>query len=173
MNRRRVVRACEKIEHLERIFRVVVPSPVSAFNQANAPTSFAPFGCNIATGNEYMKPRSLLSLLVIAPLVPFLVAGTKTSRSTQSSESYEVYSALIPHIAALPQKKFLIAADTVSYAYTKVRFPVEPENLVTEEELDTRLATATPSEWSNIWKSQPCVLAPEAERKLYLSAMVD
>jgi len=60
------------------------------------------------------------------------------------------------------------------YADTKSQFPVEPQNIVTREEFDRelRLSRGTPA-WQKIWKSQPCILVPEAEREPYLSAMVD
>jgi hypothetical protein len=57
------------------------------------------------------------------------------------------YSVLIPQIPSVPEKKFLIANDTVLYDETKSQFPVEPENLVTKEKFDRRLAKATGSEW--------------------------
>lgn len=118
-----------------------------------------------------MKRRVWLLLLIIPFLAVFSVAALRTPDA--SSESYAIYSVLIPQIPSVPEKKFLIAADTVSYADTRSRFPVEPENLVTQEEFDKRLANATPDEWRIIRRSQPCVLAPEAEREAYLSAMTD
>lgn len=120
-----------------------------------------------------MKRRALLPLFIVPLSAAFSVPTGPTLRPTQSVESYAVYSVLIPQVASVPPEKFLIAADTVLYAETKSQFPVEPEKLVSKEDFDRRLAEATPSEWSEIWRSQPCVLAPEAEREAYLSAMVD
>jgi hypothetical protein len=127
----------------------------------------------MTSGGEYMKRRVLLLLLIVPFLAAFSVAALKTSDSKLSTESYAVYSVLIPQIPGVPEKKFLIATDTVLYADTKSRFPVEPENLVTREAFNSRIAKATGAEWDRIWKSQPCVLAPEAEREAYLSAMTD
>lgn len=119
-----------------------------------------------------MKRRVLLPLFIL-PLCAAFCVPTLPTHPTQSAESYAVYSVLIPQIASVPPEKFLIAADTVPYAETKSQFPVEPDSLVTKEDFDRRLAQATPSEWSEVWRSQPCVLAPEAERDTYLSAMTD
>lgn len=118
-----------------------------------------------------MKSRVWLALLIIPLLAAFSVAAPQPLDT--SSESYAIYSVLIPQIPSVPEKKFLIAASTVLYADTKSPFPVEPENLVTKEEFDKHLANATPDEWRRIRRSQPCVLAPEAEREAYLSAMMD
>jgi hypothetical protein len=120
-----------------------------------------------------MKRRVLLVLLIVLFFAAFSVPTLPTLPRPQAVESYAVYSVLIPQIASVPPEKFLIAADTVLYAETKSEFPVEPEHLVTKEEFNRRLAKATGSEWLEIWRSQPCVSAPEAEREAYLSAMVD
>jgi hypothetical protein len=119
-----------------------------------------------------MKNRFLFSSLVILLFVPATGGVPQTSPHTQSADAYAVYSALIPHISQPQKKKFLISADTVLYAESKSRFPVEPEDLVTREEFDRQLAKATSSEYVKIWKSQPCLLAPKAEREAYLSAMM-
>lgn len=94
--------------------------------------------------------------------------------SAQSAESYAVYSALIPQIQEVPQPKFLIADETVSYAKTKTIFPVDPENVMTIEEFHRQLKLSNGAQqFSKIFDGQPCVLVPEAEREAYVSAMVD
>ena len=130
-------------------------------------------GCNMSSGGKFMKRLILLPLLIGPLFGPFLFSAPQDSRHTPSAESYAVYSVLIPQIASVPAQKFLIATDTVLYADTKSQFRVEPENLITREEFNSRIAKATGAEWDRIWKSQPCVLAPEAERQAYLSAMAD
>jgi hypothetical protein len=99
--------------------------------------------------------------------------GLVLAQTTQATESYAVYSVLIPQIQTLPQTKFVIAAKTVPYADTKVRFAVEPENAVTSEEFDGRLSSGTPTERTEALKHKPCTVIPEAERMAYLSAMRD
>jgi hypothetical protein len=137
------------------------------------PTSVAALGCNMSSRGACMKRRVWVPLLIPPLLAAFSVAALQSSDSARSTESYAVYSILIPQIPGVPEKKFLLATHTVMYADTKSQFPVEPENLVTREEFNRRLAKATGPEWDRIWRSQPCILAPEAEREAYLSAMTD
>lgn len=115
--------------------------------------------------------RSVLFPLLITPFLG--ISSVALQPSDASSESYAVYSVLIPQIPSVPEKKFLISNNSAPYADTKSRFPVEPENLVTKEEFDRRLAEATRCEWDRVWRSRPCVLASEAEHEAYLSAMTD
>lgn len=90
--------------------------------------------------------------------------------TTASQESYAVYSVLIPTI----QTKFLIAANTVPYSLTRERFPVDPDNVITQEEFDRQLQMARRTgDSSRVLKTRPCVLVPEAERDEYVSAMLD
>lgn len=141
--------------------------------QASEPASLAALGCNMSLGGKLMRSLILLLLLIGPLFAPFFSSAPQDSRHTQSAESYAVYSVLIPQIPSVPEKKFLIATDTVLYDATKSEFPVEPGHSVTREEFNSRIAKATGAEWDRIWKSQPCVLAPEAEREAYLSAMTD
>jgi hypothetical protein len=134
-------------------------------------TLLAAFRCKMSFGRKHMKRPVLFPLLIIPLLAGLSVAALQ--RFDASSESYAVYSVLIPQIPSVPEKNFLIATDTVLYDETKSQFPVEPENLVTREAFNRRLANATGSEWDRIWRSQPCGLAPQAEREAYLSAMLD
>jgi hypothetical protein len=128
----------------------------------------------MSSASEHMKQRTLLPLLIIPLLAAFFVAAPQVSHPAQSAESYAVYSVLIPQVQSVPQPKYLIANETLPYAHTKSGFPVEPQNIVTREEFDRelRLSRGTPA-WGKIWKSQPCILVPEAERDTYLSAMMD
>jgi hypothetical protein len=101
-------------------------------------------------------------------------ASAQSAHPLQSAEAYEVYSVVIPQVQSIQQTKFLVATDTIAYSDTKTRFPIDPEKLVTREEFEERLrASKGTTEWNKIWKGQPCVLAPEAERDAYLSAMRD
>ncbi len=78
-------------------------------------------------------------------------------------------SILIQQVQSVQQPKYLIANKTVAYAHAKSGFPVEPQNIVTREEFDSELQLSRGSPaWEKIWKSQPCILVPEAERDTYL-----
>jgi len=117
-----------------------------------------------------MKRRLLLPLFIVPLSAAFSVPIRPTLRPTQSAESYAVFSVLIPQVQEVPQPKYLIANETVPYEHTKSRFPVEPENIMTREEFERelQLSRGTPA-WKKIWKSQPCILVPEAERDTYFS----
>jgi hypothetical protein len=118
----------------------------------------------------------MLAFRSAALMTLLLWGGTFSAQETitESAESYAVYSVLIPQIQEVTQPKYLFANETAPYALTKSGFPVEPESIVTREEFDRelRLSRGTPA-WDKIWKSQPCILVPEAERDSYFSAMVD
>jgi hypothetical protein len=118
-----------------------------------------------------MSDRTLVAIVLALITAVFSKAQ---SAPPQSAEAYEVYSVVIPFVQSIQQSKFLVAIDTIPYANTKAKFPIDPEKLVTREEFDERLRVSkgTP-EWNKIWKGQPCILAPEAEREAYLSAMRD
>ena len=118
----------------------------------------------------------MLALRAAVSIALLLWGGTLRAQeqATESAESYAVYSALIPQIQEVPQPKFLIADETVSYAKTKTRFPVDPENVMTKEEFHRQVQLSNgKQEFSKIWSSQPCVLVPETEREAYVSAMRD
>jgi hypothetical protein len=120
-----------------------------------------------------MNHLFLIRTLGIPLFVAFTTGVPHTSPIAQPAESYAVYSVLIPHITSVAQKKFLVVAHTITYADTRSRFPVEPENLISREEFDRRVARAIPLDRIKTLRSEPCVLAPDAERETYLSAMRD
>jgi len=102
------------------------------------------------------------------------LASALSAQAQQPADAYEVYSVVITQVQSLHQPKFLVASDTAAYANTKSGFPIDPEKLVTRQEFDERLRISKgTAEWNKIWKSQPCILVPEAQREAYLSAMRD
>jgi hypothetical protein len=130
----------------------------------------------VATVPSQVYDAEMLALRAAVLAMLLFCGGALLIQQTEpeSTESYAVYSALIPEIQSLAQPRYVIANRTVPYARTKSSFPVEPENLITEEDFDRelQLARRTPA-WLRIWKSQPCILAPATERDSYFSAMVD
>src|SRR5580658_5978875 len=118
----------------------------------------------------------MLALRIAVSIALLFEGGTFPAQehSTEVAESYAVYTALIPDIQSLPQPKYVIASETVSYAQTKSGFPIDPENIVTKEDFNRKLQvwSGTPT-GKKVLNGQPCVLVPEAKREAYVSAMID